>query len=167
MGPVSASIAIDVPRERVFEFLRDLANRPAFTDHFIEDLRLQRIPSTGVGATARFRVDPPGPALWMETVIEELEPPHRIFERGRGGRLDRIPLFTVWELLAGPGTRSEVRLSFWTEPTHPLDKLRERLGAERWYRRGWSRALERLKDLLESGREFERVGVAGEDRMPV
>jgi uncharacterized protein YndB with AHSA1/START domain len=167
MGPVSASVAIELPRERVFEFLSDLANRAAFTDHFIEDLRLQRISSSGVGATARFRVEPPGARLWMETVIEELDPPHRIFERGRGGRLDRIPVFTVWELLSGPGARSEVRLSFWTEPSHPLDRLRERLGAERWYRRGWSRALERLKDVLESGRPVDRVGVAGEDQIPV
>jgi uncharacterized protein YndB with AHSA1/START domain len=167
MGPVSANIAIDLPRERVFDFLSDLANRPAFTDHFIHELRLERLPSSGVGAAARFRVEPPGARLWMETVIEELSPPHRITERGRMGRYDRIPAFTVWELLAGPGKRSEVRLSFWTEPSHPFDKFRERLGAERWYRRRWSRALERLKDILESGREIERVGIAGEDRIPV
>jgi uncharacterized protein YndB with AHSA1/START domain len=167
MGPVSANIALDLPRERVFEFLCDLASRPSFTDHFIHELRLERIPSSGVGAAARFRVEPPLTRLWMETVIEEIDPPHRIFERGRTGRYDRIPVFTVWELLAGPGARCELRLSFWTEPSHPLDKLRERLGAERWYRRRWSRALERLKDLLESGREIERVRVAGQDRIAV
>jgi hypothetical protein len=167
MGPVSANIAIDLPRERVFEFLADLANRPAFTDHFIHELRLQRLPSSGVGATTRFRLEPPAARLWMETVIEELDPPYRVFERGRTGRFDRTPVFTVWELVAGPGARSEVSIHFWTEPSHPVDKLKERLGAARWYRRQWSRALERLKDILESGREIERVGVAGEDRIPV
>lgn len=167
MGPVSANIAIDLPRERVFGFLSDLANRPAFTDHFIHDLRLERLASSGVGAAARFRVEPPMTRLWMETVIEEADPPYRIFERGRTGRYDRIPVSTVWELVGGPGARSEVRLSFWTEPSHPVDKLRERFGAERWYRRQWSRALERLKDVLESGREIERVAVAGGARIPV
>jgi Polyketide cyclase / dehydrase and lipid transport len=167
MGPVSANIAIDLPRERVFGFLSDLANRPAFTDHFIHDLRLERLSSSGVGAAARFRLEPPMTRLWMETVIEEADAPHRIFERGRTGRYDRIPVFTVWELVGGPGARSEVRLSFWTEPSHPVDRLRERFGAERWYRRQWSRALERLKDVLESGREIERVAVAGGARIPV
>jgi len=50
-----------------------------------------------VGAAARFRVTQPG--FWMETVIEEASPPYRILERGRGGRLDRIPILTGWELL--------------------------------------------------------------------
>jgi hypothetical protein len=167
MGPVSANIAIDLPRERVFDFVSDLANRPGFTDHFIQEMRLERLPSSGVGAAARFRVEPPLSTLWMETVIEEVERPYRIFERGRTGRFDRIPAFTVWELIAAPGARTEVALHFWTEPSHPGDRLRERFGAERWYRRQWSRALERLKDVLESGRQVERVAVAGADRIPV
>ena len=73
---------IDVPRERAFAFLADLANRPAFMGRFLSDFRLQRLDSTGVGAAARFRVRERG--LWMETVIAELEPPYRIIERGSG-----------------------------------------------------------------------------------
>ena len=167
MGPVSADIVIDVPRERVFDLLCDLANREAFTDHFIDELRLERLPSAGVGAAARFRIQPPMTTTWMETVIDEAERPHRIYERGKGGRLDRVPAATVWELVAGPGGATEVRLSFWTEPSHPLDRLRELLGAGRWHRRQWERALRRLKELLESGAAVERVGVAGEDRIPM
>jgi hypothetical protein len=166
MMPVSARISIDAPRERAFAFVSDLANRPAFTDHFIHDYRLERIPSAGVGAAARFRVEPPTTRLWMETVIEELEPPYGIHERGQGGRLDRIPIFTAWELLAGPGSVTEVSLTFWTDPSHRLDRLRERLGARRWYRRQWSRALRRLKRTLEEERPVEVAGVAGEDRVP-
>lgn len=165
MGPISVKTLIDAPRERVFEFLCDLANRPAFTDHFIGEFRLERLQSSGVGAAARFRIDEPG--LWMETVIDEVSPPHRILERGQGGRLDRIPFLTSWELVEGPGPLTcEVTVRFWSEPSHLLDRLRERLGAERFYRRQWSIALSRLQELIESGRPAERVGVAGGARLP-
>ena len=166
MGPISVRRPIDAPREQVFEILCDLANRPAFTDHFMDQLRLERLESSGVGAAARMRVTKRG--LWMETVIEEVSPPHRIVERGRGGRRwDRIPITTSWELVEAPGAGCEVTLSFWTEPSHPADRLRDRFGAERFYRRQWSVALSRLKELVESGRAPERVVVAGGDRLPV
>ncbi len=57
-------------------------------------------------------------------------------------------------------------LRFWTEPSHPLDRLREKLGAERFYRRQWSIALSRLKQLVESGSHPDRVVVAGAPRLP-
>jgi len=164
VGPISVSKPIDAPRERVFDFLCDLANRPAFTDHFIGQFRLERLESSGVGAAARMRITEPG--LWMETVIEEVSPPHRILERGSGGRWDRIPITTWWEL-ASRGAGCEVTLGFLTEPSHSLDRWRERLGAERFYRRQWAIALSRLRDLIESGRPVERVLVAGGDRLPV
>jgi uncharacterized protein YndB with AHSA1/START domain len=166
MGPISASIVIDQPRERVFDFLVDLANRESFSDHFISELRLERLASAGVGAAARFRIEPPATTIWIETVIEEADRPRRIYERGRGGRVDRIPVFTVWELVPEPGGATELRLTLWTEPSHPLDRARELLGAGRWYRRQWRRGLRRLRELLESGASVERVGVAGEDRVP-
>jgi hypothetical protein len=162
MGPISVTRAIDTPRETVFAILCDLANRPAFTDHFISELRLERLESSGVGAAARMRISKR--RMWMETVIEEVEAPYRIRERGTGGRWDRIPIVTFWELTDGAARGCEVTVSFWTEPSHPVDRLRELLGAERFYRRNWSIALERLKELVESGRELERVGVAGADR---
>jgi uncharacterized protein YndB with AHSA1/START domain len=164
--PISVHTTIDVPRERVFAFLCELANRPAFTDHFIDGYHLERVPSSGVGAAARFRVGPATARVWMETVIEELESPHLIKERGRAGRLDRIPVFTAWELLAGAGPTTELVLTFWTDPSHPLDRLKERLGAGPWYRRQWSRALRRLKQLLEEGVTIEPAQIAGDDRVP-
>jgi uncharacterized protein YndB with AHSA1/START domain len=166
MGPISVKTTIDAQREGVFAFLCDLANRPAFTDHFVSEFRLERLESSGVGAAARFRITQPG--LWMETVIEEIVPPHRIRERGRGGRLDRIPIMTHWELVEGPGSRTcEVTLSFWSEPANRLDRLRERLGAEWFYRRQWSISLSRLRELIESGSPPARVVVAGGARLPV
>jgi uncharacterized protein YndB with AHSA1/START domain len=164
MRPVSDSVAIDVPREHAYEFLCDLANRPAFTDHFMREYRLERIEPAGVGAAARFRVRPLGARTWMETVIDEVEPPHRIIERGHCGRWDRIPVNTAWELTEGPGETSEVKLTFWTEPSTHIDRFKQALGARRWYRRRWARALRRLKDALESDRAVERVEVAGAER---
>jgi uncharacterized protein YndB with AHSA1/START domain len=165
MGPISVKTPIDAPRERVYELLCDLANRPAFTDHFMSQFRLQRLESSGVGAAARFRISQPG--VWMETVIEEVSPPHRILERGRGGRLDRIPIVTGWDLVESGSHGCEVTVSFSTEPTHFLDRLRERLGAELFYRRQWSIALSRLKELIESDLPPARVVVAGGARLPV
>lgn len=166
MGPISISDSIDAPRERVFDLICDLANRPAFTDHFIQELRLERLASSGVGAAARMRVA--RRRLWMETAIVEAARPHRILELGRGGRWDRIPITTGWELVARAGGRGcEVRLSFWTQPSARVDLLRERFGAERFYRRQWSTALSRLKALAESGQAPGRVVVAGGDRLPV
>jgi hypothetical protein len=165
MGPISATIPIDAPRERVYEFLCDLANRPAFTDHFMSEFRLERLESAGIGAAARMRIRRRG--LWMETVIEEASPPRWILERGAGGRLDRIPIRTGWELVEGAGQGCEVTVCFWTEPTHPLDRLRESFGAGWFYRRQWSIALSRLKELMEAERPAARVVIAGGDRLPV
>ncbi|HEY7151353.1 MAG TPA: SRPBCC family protein [Solirubrobacterales bacterium] len=166
MGPISVTRSIDAPREHVFEFICDLANRPSFTDHFISEFRLERLESRGVGASARMRI--PKRHLWMETVIVEASSPHRILEQGRGGRWDRIPVSTGWELVDAPGGRGcEVRLTFWTQTSHPVDKLREGPLAGRFYRRQWSIALSELKDLIESGQAPERATVAGGDRLPV
>lgn len=166
MRPVHASVAIDAPRERVFDFVVDLANRPAFTGHFKHEFRLEGLDSVGVDAAARFRVGAPFNSLWMETVIVEVEPPYLIVERGRCGRADRIPVVTSWELVTGPGALTTVSVAFWTEPSHPLDRIREHLGSAGFFRRQWQRALQRMRDLLESGSEVERVGTAGANRHP-
>ncbi len=163
MGPISAEATIDAPRERVWEIVADLAMRPAFCGHFQEEFRLERLESAGVGAAARFRVEAPGMAVWMESAISEAQAPHRLYESGRGGRLDRIPIFTVWELAEGAGETTEAKVTFWTDPSHPLDRLRERARTRRWFRRQWAHALDRLKELTETGAEIEPVRVAGLD----
>lgn len=164
MGPVSAEIEIDAPRERVFATLADLSLRPSFTDHFLADFRLTRIEPTGVGAGARFRLEAPLRRVWMDTAIVEADP-YRIVEAGEGGRVNRIPTHTVWELKAGTGSLTAVRVSHWTEPTvvdRPLELLS---GTSVWVGRGWKRALRRLRDNLESERSpAGRIGVAGGNR---
>jgi hypothetical protein len=73
----------------------------------------------------------------------------------------------VWELAEGPAPGAcEVTVTFWTEPRHPIDRLRELTGTARWFRRQWRRAAVRLKEVLESEQPVERVTVAGGDRLP-
>jgi hypothetical protein len=166
MGPISVTKAIDAPREPIFDLLSDLADRPAFTDHFIGELRLERFESAGVGAAARMQIERGG--LWMETVIVEAERPYRILEQGKGGRLDRIPILTAWEIVEGPSAAgSVVTLRFGTEPSHPVDRMHELWRGERYFRRQWSTALTRLRDLIESGQPGKRASIAGGARVPV
>lgn len=165
MGPVTATMPIDVPREHAFAFLCDLANRPAFMGRFLSDFRLQRLDSSGVGAAARFRVRERG--LWMETIVEEVEAPYRIVERGSGSRVGRMPLGTAWEVTETGPTSCEVKVIHWTEPSHPLDRLAElRPGMGRYYGRALTGALAQLKALLEEGTPGPRVAVGGGDRVP-
>lgn len=163
MGPAGAEVEIDVPRRRAFEAICDLSRRPSFTDHFLSDFHLTRVEPAGVGAGARFRLALPPRAIWMDTAIAALEAPQRIVERGCGGRGNRIPSTTAWELLEGPGSLTRVRVSHWTEPPNPLDRALDALGfASVWQERAWREALRRLRDLLESGTGAEgRVLVAG------
>lgn len=163
MGPVSAEIEIDVPRQRAFDAIADLALRSAFTDHFLSDFHLTRIESRGVGAGARFRIAVWPRRVWMDTAIAEVEAPHRLLEHGRGGRGNRIPSTTLWELTEGPGALTKVRVSYWTEPSNPVDRALELLsGASIPYERRWREALRRLRDQLESAELGQRrLAVAG------
>jgi uncharacterized protein YndB with AHSA1/START domain len=163
MGPVGAEIEIDAPREQVFATIADLARRPAFTDHFLTDFHLTRIASSGVGAGARFRVASPLRSVWMDTAIAELEAPHRMVEKGRGGRANRIPSTIAWELTEGAGHLTKVRVAHWTGPSNSLDRALELATANSvWERRGWREALRRLRDQLESAEAAPApVAVAG------
>jgi uncharacterized protein YndB with AHSA1/START domain len=165
MGPIRAEIEIDLPREQVFAVLADLAARPSFTDHFLTDFHLTRIDPVGVGAGARFRVDQPLRKVWMDTAIVAVEAPHRIVEAGEGGRANRIPNHTVWELTEAGGRLTAVRVSHWTEPP-ALDRGLELLSAASvWQERGWREALRRLRDQLESDHPLaQRIAVAGGNR---
>jgi len=166
MGPISIATTVDAPRERVFDLLTDLSSRPAWIDHFASDYRLERLESSGVGASARFRVDAPGGVGYMETVIADEERPHRVVEHGRGGRLDRIRLRAIWELGEGGAGTTDVTLTFWSEPPSLFARLRE-LRAAGWWRRRWAKALHRLRDLAESGEAPQGgVAVAGSRRQP-
>lgn len=162
MGPVSAKLAIDVPREEVFQILLDLSARPSFTDHFMEEFHLLRIEPVGVGAGARFKLRDGG---WVDSIIETADAPHRLLERGRGGYLNRIPNVTEWLLSETGRSGCEVQVTFWTEPANLVDKVRDARASERRLGKGLKRALERLRGVAESGAPPERIAVAGGDRI--
>ncbi len=166
MDSISTTIDVEAPPERVFEILTDLSARPAFTDHFLGEFRVERIPPDGVGAGARFQTGPRRNRIWMETVIDDTDMPKRIDERGRGGRIDRIPIFTTWELSPLDESGTEVKVSFRTDPALRSDRMKE-LGSRAWYRRRWARALRRLKGLVEGQTPPERIQIAGADRVPI
>src|ERR1700742_2545910 len=166
MGPVVAEIEGEAPREAAFELISDLGRRPSYTDHFLTGYRLTRIEARGEGAGARFRVKAPLRSPWEDTTIVALSEPNRIEERGTGGRVNRIPNRTVWEVEPGVAGMILVRVTHWTEPTNPIDKAVESLSfGAHFQRKGWQRALRRLRDILEGGVPAgDRIAVAGGNR---
>ncbi len=166
MGPVSAKITIDAPRERVFEVISDLANRPAFCDHFAHEFHLQRLDSTGVGAAARFQAeanrfhDLDGDRDHRARGAAPADRARPGLPPGPDGDRDRLGAGR------GPGRgTTEVTVTFWAEPTNHVDTIKGKLGAARWYRRQWRKALHRLRDLIESDEPIERLQVAGAARV--
>jgi hypothetical protein len=166
MGPISAEIEVDAPREVAFALISDLGRRPTFTDHFLTGFHLTRIDARGEGAGVRFRVKAPLRSPWEDTTLVELDQPFKIVERGAGGRSNRIPTHTVWEIEPGRAGMTMLRVTHWTTPTEPIDKLVEALSfGAHFQRKGWKETLRRLRDILEAeGPGGERIAVAGGNR---
>ena len=152
---------ISAKREDVFDFLADLAGRPAYTDHYLEDYRLARVDSYGRGAAARFRLRAPLANEYAELEIVECDRPRRIVEEVRVGRLGRSRSVAVYELLPQGGL-TRVELTTYSEPATPVDALKQ-LGAARWMRRQTKIALERLRLVFEEppDRPLLRTTIAG------
>ena len=157
------SIIVDAPREQVFDYLQDIANHPAFTDHYLVDWHLTRIDSVGRGAGARFRVKAPGNRFsWGDVTFAEVERPHRIVEVGRGGKNNRVRTLGVYELSTASAGTTRVQLTLQTTPATLADRLMEGLGARGWLKRKNERAMRRLRANLERGESRgRRVTVAG------
>ena len=167
MDPVSATVVVDRPAEEVFAYLADVANHAEFTDHYLEEFRLTREDSIGLGAGARFRLDAPFNRFsWADITVVEAEPPRRIVERGRTGKFNRIRLVSTWELEPTAGA-TRVTLTTETErPRLPSDRLMELL-ARRWFKRNQRKALKRLRGILEEDRDRgSRATIAGGPRKP-
>jgi uncharacterized protein YndB with AHSA1/START domain len=163
MDPVTVSILIDASRERVFDYLQDIANHPEFTDHYLVDWHLTRANSMGRGAGARFRVTAPGNRFsWGDVTFVEVDQPHRIVEVGRTGKDNRIRTLGVYELSQGTGGGTRVQFTLETQPSTRSDRLLESLGARGWLRRQNRKAMRRLRSIVESGEgRGRRVTVAG------
>jgi uncharacterized protein YndB with AHSA1/START domain len=160
---VSVSIVVSAPRERVFDYLQDIANHPEFTDHYLVDWHLTRIDSVGRGAGARFRVKAPGVRFsWADVTFTEVERPYRIVEVGRTGKDNRIRTLGVYDLVPAAAGATRVRFTLETIPATLTDRLMEGMGARAWTRRKNERAMHRLRRILERGEgRGGRVTVAG------
>jgi len=150
---ITVSTTIAAPRERVFEYLADIANHAEFSDHWLVDWHLLREETYGVGAGARFRIKAPlNRFSWGDMSIAELAPPYRIVERGRGGKFNRVRMVGVYTLSPGAGgATTTVEYTLETEPAQPSDRLLEALGGRAWTRRQAARGMRRLRTILEEG----------------
>jgi uncharacterized protein YndB with AHSA1/START domain len=153
VDPFTVSTTIGRPREEVFEYLTDVANHAEFWDHYWVDWRLLREDSYGVGAGARFRIKAPlNRFSWGDVTVAEVAAPYRIVTHGRSGKFNRIRMLGVYTLSLGSGGTTNVEYAFETVPSLPTDKLMEALGGSFWVRRQVTRALRRLRTVLEEGR---------------
>jgi uncharacterized protein YndB with AHSA1/START domain len=161
MRPVEVSTIVDAPRERVFDYLCDISNHAQFSDHLMEDFRLERIDSTGLGASARYRIGFPLGGIWGDCEITELERPYLVRLTGRMGRIGRIPTEAVYTLTSAGQNMTRVEYSFTAADTTPADRLRAALGLRAWLASRSARAVRRLAEVLESGEPSKPpVGVA-------
>jgi uncharacterized membrane protein len=149
MVPVKVHTAIAAPREEVFDFVADLANRSAWMDHCTSELRLAHPKSTGVGAAIRYKLHLPRNRQWVESQIVEADRPRRILEATRGGRSNRTRGEVTFEFSRAGRSLTRVEMTMWSEPGTPREALLEKLGARRWTRRQAKTALERLRAVFE------------------
>jgi hypothetical protein len=154
MEPFTVSTNIEKPREQVYEYLLDIANHAEFSDHYLVDWHLTRTNTYGQGAGARFRSKAPLQRFaWGDMVIADLDPPFKILERGRGGKFNRIRMLGVYTLQPTSGGGTRVQYTFETEPSQLSDKLMENLIVRSWTKRKATKAMRRLRAILEDGSE--------------
>jgi uncharacterized protein YndB with AHSA1/START domain len=166
MDPLTVSVSIARPREEVFAFLEDIANHALFTDHYLTDWHMTRVDTVGRGAGARFRVKVPGQRFTQaDATLIEVDPPRRIVEGGRSGKYNRVRTRGVYELDPGPGGTTRVSFTLETRSDKPVDRILESFGARRWWKRKNTKALKRLRSILEEGKGAgRRPTIAGLDR---
>ena len=162
MREVTVSTVISAPREQVFDFVCDLAGRPAFTDHFMRDYRLARVDPVGAGAAARFQLRAPLAKEYAELQITEADRPRRIVEEIRVGRRGRNRSVALYDFIVEGGGTTRVELTTYSEPATRIDRLKE-IGAAGWMRRQTRKALDRLRMIFEEPPrgDLKRATIAG------
>lgn len=156
---------ISRPREEVFEYLADIANHPEFTDHYLVDWHLTREETYGPGAGARFRIKAPlNRFAWADMTFTDFQPPFRLVARGRGGKYNRIRMLGTYTLQPGSTGTTRVQYTIETVPALLSDRLMEAVGGRAWTKRQVTKALRRLRTILEEDRgRGRRASIAGRD----
>jgi uncharacterized protein YndB with AHSA1/START domain len=162
MREVTVSTIISAPREEVFDFVCDLAARPAYADHYMDDYRLARVNAVGVGAAARFRLDAPFANEYAELTITKADRPRQIIEEIRVGRRGRNRSVAVYDFARESASVTRVDLTTYSEPATFVDRFRQ-IGAAGWMRRKTKKSLERLRAIFEEPQKkpLERATIAG------
>jgi uncharacterized protein YndB with AHSA1/START domain len=162
MREVTVSTVISAPRETVFDFVNDLAGRPAYTDHYLRDYRLARVNPVGEGAAARFQLKAPLTKQYAELTISEVTRPRRIVEQVRVGRRGRIRSVAIYEFTQELSGQTRVELTTFSEPATISDRIFQ-TGAAGWMRRQTKRSLERLRAIFEEPAPgpLKRATIAG------
>jgi uncharacterized protein YndB with AHSA1/START domain len=116
--PVTVSIEVPQPPERVYEYLEVLGNHEQFMDHFMVDWELSG-PSRGVGAKANVRVKATGEKDWTDVEIVEADAGRRLVEQTTGGSRGKRRTRGTYLLEALPDgdTRISFELEFLEMPT--------------------------------------------------
>ena len=86
-------------------------------------------------------------------VIADMEPPFKILERGRGGKYNRIRMLGVYTLQPASGAAPASSTRSRPSPSQLSDKLMENLIVRSWTKRKASKAMRRLRAILEDGSE--------------
>jgi uncharacterized protein YndB with AHSA1/START domain len=162
MREVTVSATISAPREEVFDFVCDLAARPTFTGHFMDDYRLARVQPVGVGAAARFKLDAPLANEYAELTITRADRPRQIIEEIRYGRRGRNRSVAVYDFTRESAHVTRVELTTFSEPATKVDRMKE-IGAAGWIRRKTRKGLDRLRMVFEEPDriELKRASIAG------
>src|SRR4051812_24091518 len=162
MREVSVSAIISAPREEVFDLVSDLAARPTFTGHYMDDYRLARVQPVGLGAAARFKLDAPLANEYAELTITRADRPRRIVEEIRVGRRGRNRSVAVYDFTRESAGVTRVELTTFGEPATLIDRFRE-IGAAGWIRRQTRKSLDRLRMIFEEPQQkpLKRVTIAG------
>jgi uncharacterized protein YndB with AHSA1/START domain len=160
---VTVSTVISAPREQVFDFVCDLAGRPAYADHFMRDYRLARVNPVGKGAAARFQMRGPVAKEYAELEVKDVDRPRRIVEELHVGRRGRNRFLALWDFEPeSGGGATRVELTTYGEPATIVDRIRQ-TGAAGWVRRQTKKQLERLRMIFEEPPrgELKRATIAG------
>jgi uncharacterized protein YndB with AHSA1/START domain len=159
---VTVSTVITAPREEIFDFVCDLAARPAFTDHYMRDYRLARVNPVGLGAACRFQLKLPLAKEYAELEITEVDRPRRIVESLGVGRRGRNRTLAVYDFSDEGHGVTRVELTTFSEPATAVDRVKE-LGAAGWVRRQTAKSLKRLRMIFEEPPqgELKRATIAG------
>jgi uncharacterized protein YndB with AHSA1/START domain len=154
---------ISAPRERVYELIADVAARPAWNDHYMKDYRLVTPRSVGAGAGGRYRLDAPGATRYVEFTLVGANPPRRVAEEGRTGRMGRTRYGAEYELTEPARGLTRVAMTVWTEPENAIERFRESIRFRRFLRRRAKKGLERLRQIFEEGGDepLARATIAG------